>query len=153
MSTPPSEQRRTLWQVILDGDHVEEILDLVPKLDPQPREALHTECVETLGRLGGAGLGSIPLERVTMWAENLRLLALATLPMGDEDRAEEVEDAYDQVLDVVEDAKELRESQARKRQAQQRRRGGLRPLDEVREQFGAEDDRVSDALARVLGLS
>lgn len=102
-----------LWQAILSEEPIGPLLKLLPQLSPEHRKALFVEVVDTLERLGEAGLGTLPLESVELWGQNLRIIGLSCCDMGDDEAKSAIDEAFEDLEDLLEDEKAERAERSR----------------------------------------
>ncbi len=69
----------TLWQVLVTGESIEPLLDVLPTYDPSALAAFHGEALDVLDRLGRTTHGDVSATRTTAWADTARVLALASV--------------------------------------------------------------------------
>lgn len=81
----------TLWQVLLAGHPVDPLLDVLAGADPKSLAVMHGEARAGLILLGRGGPGTMNPARGTALVEDLRLLAIASLPWAPDGRLREAE--------------------------------------------------------------
>lgn len=108
----------TLWQVLLGGEPLDALLDTLAEADPQSLAVMHSEARAGLVTLGAQGLGTLDPGRAAVLVEDLRLLAVASLPWSPGGRQREAE--VDRLVSVA--LERIRQSDGQQRMIHEGRR-------------------------------